>query len=265
MSASTDGAVEGVQQFAGRNVLVTGGGTGIGRATAALLASRGARVVITGRREQQLLDTAAAINETATGEVLPVAGDVTDDADLTRLFERVRSDLGSLDALVANAGGGGFAPFGTYDEDSFYERFDINVKAVALTAQRSAELMPPGSSIVIVGSISGTMGLRGLGLYGASKAAVRSFARTWSNDLRDKQIRVNVVSPGHVYTEAQMDAGIPESAYDGVLPFIPAGRLGRPEEIATVICFLASPESSYVAGAEFVVDGGLTQVGPPGL
>jgi len=265
MSAPAGGAAVEPQQFAGKNVLVTGGGTGIGRATAALLAARGARVVITGRREQQLLEAAAAINPTAAGEIVPVAADVTDSAHLSRLFDHVRKDLGSLDALVANAGGGGFAPFGTYDETSFYERFDINVKAVALTAQMSAELMPAGSSIVIVGSISGTMGLRGLGLYGASKAAVRSFARTWSNDLRDKQIRVNVISPGHVYTEAQMDAGIPESAYDVVLPFIPAGRLGRPEEIAAVICFFASPESSYVAGAEIVVDGGLTQVGPPGL
>ncbi len=165
-----------------------------------------------------------------------------------------------LDAVVANAGGGSYAPFGTWTDALFDDRFDVNVKATAYLVQEALPLLRSGAAVVLVGSISGRTGLPGLGLYGASKAALRSFARGWTTDLKERGIRVSTLSPGHVYTNAQIGAGITRDSYKPVLPAIPMGRLGEAEEIAGPIAFLASDDSSYVSGIDLVVDGGLTKV-----
>jgi NAD(P)-dependent dehydrogenase (short-subunit alcohol dehydrogenase family) len=242
--------------FAGKSILVTGGSAGIGFAAALHFVERGAQVFLTGRRKDELERAGTRLGEQA----VVVQGDVANTADLERLFAVIRERTGSLDAVVANAGSSAHATLGSYSGATFYEFFDVNVKGVALTVQGAVPLMKEGSSIVIVGSIAASKGLAGFGLYAASKAAVRSFARTWSNDLRDKKIRVNVVSPGYVFTEGVERAGLTRESYASILPTIPMGRLGEASEIAAAIAYLASSDSSYITGAELVVDGGLSQV-----
>lgn len=243
-------------RFENKTVLVTGGSTGIGLATAERLLAEGATVYITGRRQAELDKAVAQLGERAIG----VQGDITSHADLAHLFATIKAGVGHLDAVVANAGGGSLVPLGEYTDALLDDRFNINIKGTAFTVQGALPLMRRGGSIVLLGSISGRSGMAGLGIYGATKAGLRQFARTWSTELKARGIRVNVVSPGIVITETYAAAGLSEASYDALLPSIPLGRLGKAEEIAGVIAFAASDDSSYMTGAELVVDGGLTQV-----
>ena len=243
-------------RFEGKVVLVTGGTSGIGQATARLFAGEGATVFITGRRPEQL---DRAVTEVGAGAV-GVQGDVSKAADLDRLFERIARQAGRLDVVVANAGGGEFLPLGSYTEEHIDRTFAVNVKGTALTVQKALPLMPDGSAVVLLGSIAGVQGMPAFGVYAATKAAIRSFARTWAVDLKGRNIRVNVVSPGFVPTPAYDGLGLTPEAVSTFLPAIPLGRVGRTDEIARAVAFLASDESSYVTGAELFVDGGMAQV-----
>ena len=248
-------------RFEDQWVLVTGGSSGIGFAAAERMIDEGATVFITARTSDALADAADRLGPRA----IPIQADSTSSSDRDRMVELVRSHTDHLDAVVANAGGGGFQPFGSWTESMIDDRFDVNVKGTAFTVQSLLPLLQPGASIVLIGSISGSTGIPGFGIYGASKAALRLFARVWSTDLADRGVRVNVLSPGHIYTEALTNAGMPRSAYDDVLPRIPAGRLGEASDVAGPIAFLASRDSVYITGAELFVDGGLTEspaVGP---
>ena len=243
-------------RFANKTVLVTGGSTGIGLATAERLLAEGAAVFITGRRQAELDQAVAQLGERAIG----VQGDVTSHADLARLFATIKDRVGHLDAVVANAGGGSLVPLGEYTDELLDERYNINVKGTAFTVQGALPLLRPGGSIVLLGSVSGRSGMAGLGIYGATKAGLRLFARTWSTELKGRGLRVNVVSPGIFITKTYAAAGLSEASYDSLLPAIPLGRLGKLPEAAAVIAFLASADSSYMTGTELVVDGGLTMV-----
>lgn len=237
-------------------VLVTGGSSGLGLATATLFAGEGATVYVTGRRPDAVARAVAEIGGAAVG----VPGDVSRPDDLDRLYDRIGREAGRLDAVVANAGVGELVPLGSYTEEHLDRTFGVNVQGTAFTVQKALPLMPDGSAVVLLGSIAGATGTPAFGAYAASKAAIRSFARTWAEDLKARRIRVNVVSPGFVPTPAYDGLGLSPEALEGVVPRIPLGRVGRADEIARAVAFLASDESSYVNGAEPVVDGGLTQV-----
>ena len=246
----------------GKVALITGGGTGIGLATAREFAREGARVYITGRRKPEL-DGAAA----ATGPgVTAIQGDVTKPEDLDRIYAQIGQEQGRVDIVFANAAIVERAPFGSITEEHVNRVFATNVTGLLFTAQKALPLMPDGGTIILTGSDVSIKGYPTMGVYSATKAAVRSFARTWTTDLADRGIRVNVVSPGPVGTAFL--AGHPEGT---TLPGQPDGmetvvsrvsmkRLGRPEEIAKTVTFLASDDASFITGAEFFVDGGNAQV-----
>jgi NAD(P)-dependent dehydrogenase (short-subunit alcohol dehydrogenase family) len=236
----------------GKTALVTGGGSGIGLAVAHRLAAEGARVFITGRRQATLDDAVAAIGARAVA----VQGDVTADADLARLFATISEEAGRLDILVTSSG---VSEPGTIEDATgahVDKIFDLNVRAMVLTVQGALPLMGRGGAVVLVGSIAGYMGIAGYGTYAATKAAVRSYARTWTHELAPRGIRVNTVSPGP--TDTPMFDGVTDEMRAAYTDRIPLKRLGRPEEVAAAVLFLASEEGSYVAGAELVVDGGMT-------
>jgi len=236
----------------GKTALVTGGGSGIGMAVAQRLAAEGARVFITGRRQATLDDAVAAIGTRAVA----VQGDVTVDADLARLFATIVEQAGRLDILVTSSG---VSEPGTIEDATgahIDKIFDLNVRAMVLTVQGALPLMDRGGAVVLVGSIAGYMGIAGYGTYAATKAAVRSYARTWTHELAPRGIRVNTVSPGP--TDTPMFDGVTDEMRAAYTDRIPLKRLGRPEEVAAAVLFLASEEGSYVAGAELVVDGGMT-------
>lgn len=238
----------------GKVALVTGGSSGIGLAVARRFAAEGARVFITGRRRAQLDEAAALIG----GNVTAVRGDVTSRGDLDALFAAVRAGAGKLDVLVASSGLSEFSTIDDTSEEHFDRAFDVNVRGMVFAVQRAVPLMPPGGAIVLVGSIAGFIGTPGYGAYGASKAAVRAYARTWTNELAGRGIRVNTLSPGP--TDTAMFAGASDDVRRTLTAQIPLHRLGRPEEVAAAALFLASDESSFVAGAELCVDGGMSQV-----
>lgn len=247
------------KKLAGKVAIVTGGSSGIGLATAKLFVAEGAHVFITGRRQAEL---DAAVKEIGDN-VVAVRGDVSDLADLDRLYELVRTRQGRVDVLFANAGGGSFAPLGEISEEQFDREFGANVKGLLFTVQKALPLLTPGASIVLNASIVAGKGFPAFSVYSATKAAVRSFARSWTNDLKDRKIRVNAVSPGPIDTPGL--AGLaPEGGQDelraGMAAGVPLGRLGRPEEIAKAALFLASDDSSFVSGIELFVDGGYAQV-----
>lgn len=245
------------KRFDNKVVVITGGSDGIGLATAKLFAIEGAHVFITGRR-QALLD--AAVSEIGHGAV-GVQGDVANAADVARLYARIQRDHRKVDVVFANAGLYQVAPLDAIDDAHFDAIFNVNVKGMVFTVQQGLPLMTAGSTVVLNGSIAGSKGLHGQSLYNASKAAVRSFARSWTNELKERGIRVNVVSPGGTetrmirsYLDAQPEV---EAALNGSVPL---GRLGQPNEVARAVLFLASAESSFVAGHELFVDGGVAAV-----
>ncbi|USX23184.1 glucose 1-dehydrogenase [Oxalobacteraceae bacterium OTU3REALA1] len=244
-------------RFENKVVVITGGSDGIGLATAKLFAIEGAHVYITGRR-QELLDE--AVKEIGHGAV-GVQGDVSNSADVARLYERIQRDHQRVDVVFANAGIYEAAPLDASDDTVFDSTFDVNVKGVLFTVQKALPLMAAGSAVVLNGSVAGSKGLPGQSLYNASKAAVRSFARSWTNDLQQRGIRVNVVSPGGTETRmirSYLDAQ-PE-VEEALNKSVPLGRLGEPDEVARAVLFLASSESSFVAGHELFVDGGVIAV-----
>ncbi|HTA31740.1 MAG TPA: glucose 1-dehydrogenase [Candidatus Cybelea sp.] len=248
------------QKLSGKIALVTGGSSGIGLATAKRFASEGAHVFITGRRQAEL---DAAANELG-GNATAVRSDAAILADLDRLFDTVKEQKGRLDILFANAGGGNLVPLGQITEEHFDKTFNTNVRGLVFTVQKALPLMPPGSSIILNASITSIKGTPAFSVYSASKAAVRSFARNWTLDLKERKIRVNAISPGVVPTPGYDLMGLSKEQVQGfvdsMVPTIPLGRVGTPDEIAKAVVFLASDDSSFVNGIELFVDGGMAQI-----
>ena len=245
------------KRFENKVVVITGGSDGIGLASAQLFAEEGALVYITARRQALLDQAVSQIGHGAIG----VQGDVTNLADLASLYERIEHDHGRIDVVFANAGTHKPAPLEAFDEADFNATFDLNVKGVVFTVQKALPLMTQGGAIVLNGSIAGSKAYPDQSLYNASKAAVRSFARSWTNDLKEQGIRVNVVSPGA--TETRLMRSFFDNtpgAEEEVIKGVPLGRLGHLEEVARAVLFLASDESSFVAGHELFVDGGVAAV-----
>jgi len=248
-----------VGKLEGKNALVTGGNSGIGLATARRFVTEGAHVFITGRREPEL---AQAVNEIGRN-VTAVQGDVSNLGDLDRLFAQIKREKGKLDIVFANAGIAKYGVFGEITEDLYDSIFDVNVKGVLFTVQKALPLMP-GAAIILNASIVGSKGLPANSVYSATKAAVRSFARTWTTDLKARRIRVNAVSPGATDTPGLSDllasADVGEEPLQMISNTVPLGRFGTPDEIAKAVVFLASDDSSYITGTELFVDGGFAQV-----
>ncbi len=248
-------------KHAGRVALVTGGSSGIGLATAERLTREGATVYITGRRQSELDAAARHIGPS----VIPIKGDISVAGDLDRTFAAIAKGHGQLDILFANAGGGEFGPLGTITEAQFDKYFGINVRGTLFTVQKALPLMKSGGSIVITGSIAGSKGTPAFSVYAATKAALRSFARTWATDLKGRGIRVNVVSPGTIVTPAYKselglsDEQIEEFSAQAAL-VTPLGRTGSADEVATAVSFLASDDASFITGIELFVDGGQAQI-----
>jgi NAD(P)-dependent dehydrogenase (short-subunit alcohol dehydrogenase family) len=238
----------------GKVAVITGGSQGIGFATAKLFASEGADVFITGRRHKELEKAVASIGSNVTG----IQGDVaTNLADLDRLYESVKAK-GRIDVLFANVGLGGFVPLGSITEEYYDRTFDTNVKGLLFTVQKALPLLNDGASIILTGSAAAVKGTPSFGVYAASKAAIRSFVRTWTAELKDRRIRSNVLSPGPVATpQAALQ---PPEAIARILSTVPMGRMAEPEEIAKVALFLASDDSSFVTGIELFADGGRAQI-----
>ncbi len=244
----------------GKIAVITGGNSGIGLATAKRFVSDGAYVFITGRRQNELDAAVSEIGKNVTG----IQGDVSNLADLDRLYNTVKDQKGHLDILFANAGIGEFAPMGEISEAHFDKIFGINVKGVLFSVQKALPLFQDGGSIILNASIAASKGMEALSVYSATKAAVRSFARTWTVDLKHRKIRVNAVSPGPIDTPgvkglAQSKEEV-EQLKKSLITSVPMGRMGSPDEIAKVVSFLASDESSFVTGIELFVDGGMAQI-----
>jgi NAD(P)-dependent dehydrogenase (short-subunit alcohol dehydrogenase family) len=233
--------------------VITGGTQGIGLATAKLFASEGAYVFITGRRQKELEEAVAAIGRNVTG----VQGDVANLADLDRLYERVKAK-GGIDVLFANVGLGGFVPLGSITEAYYDKTFDTNVKGLLFTVQKALPFLNDGASVILTGSAAAAKGTPSFGVYAASKAAIRSFVRTWTVELKDRRIRSNVLSPGPVVTPQV--ALQPPEAIARIVSTVPMGRMAEPEEIARVALFLGSDDSSFITGIELFADGGRAQV-----
>ena len=246
-------------KHSGKIALVTGGSSGIGLATAKRLVKEGAIVYITGRRLAEL-DRAAA----ASGAIA-VQGDISLPADLDRIFDLIKSQQGRLDILFANAGGGEFSPLGEITEAQFDKYFGINVRGTLFTVQKALALMPAGSAIVINGSMVSVQGPPAFSVYAATKAALRSFVRSWATDLKGRDIRINAVAPGVVPTEGySTELGMSEEQVaeyaEQMATLIPLGRVGQPDEIAKAVSFLASDDASFITGSQLFVDGGQAQV-----
>lgn len=250
-----------IHKLEGKIAVVTGGNSGIGLATARRLVEEGAYVFITGRRQSELDKAVLEIGRNVTG----VKGDVANLADLDKLYATVREQKGALDILFANAGIGEFAPLGLITEDHFDKQFNVNVKGLLFSVQKALPLMQAGGSVILNASINSMRGIPAFSVYGATKAAIRSFARGWCVDLKERRIRVNAISPGIVptagyntslgFTDEQVDQFVQSSIGN-----IPLGRPGMTDEIAKAVLFLASDDSSYVNGIELFVDGGLAQI-----
>jgi NAD(P)-dependent dehydrogenase (short-subunit alcohol dehydrogenase family) len=249
------------QKLAGKIAVITGGSSGIGLATAKRFVDEGAYVFITGRRQSELETAVSEIGRNVIG----VQSDVSKIADLDKVYATVKEKKGKLDIVFANAGTGAFAPLDQISEEHFDKQFDVNVKGLLFTVQKALPLLQPGGSIILNASMVSITGSPAFSVYSATKAAVRSFARTWSVDLKERKIRVNAISPGIVptpgyntslgMTEEQVDQFVQSSIGN-----IPLGRPGTADEIAKAVLFLASDDSSYITGIELFVDGGLAQI-----
>ena len=248
-----------MSKLEGKVAVVTGGTTGIGLATAKRLADDGAFVFITGRRQETLDAAVAAIGENAFG----VQGDVSNLADLDRLYETIKEKKGKIDIFFANAGGGEFARLRETSEKQYDTIIGNNVKGLLFSVQKALPLISEGGSIILNASTAASSGFEAFSVYGASKAAVRSFARSWMMDLKDRKIRVNAISPGPIETPAINSlADTAEQAQqfkEAFVSQIPLGRIGQPEEVASAVSFLASSDSSFVNGSELFTDGGMRQ------
>lgn len=244
----------------GKIALVTGGNSGMGLAAARLFVNEGAQAIITGRRQKDLNEAVNSIGKNIEG----VRGDVSNLPDLDALYDHIKAKYGRLDVLFANAGIGAIAPIGGVSEEQFDQTFDVNVKGTFFTVQKLLPLIPDGGSIILNSSIAGSKGLEAFTVYSATKAAIRSFARTWTTDLKTRKIRVNVIAPGPIDTPIFGKAGLAPEQVDGykamMVQQVPLGRLGHVDEIARSALFLASDDSSYITGVELSVDGGLAQV-----
>jgi len=246
-------------RLSGKTALITGGGTGIGLATAKQLVSEGAKVFITGRRQEELDKAVKLIG----GDITAVQGDVSKLADLDRLLVTIKDKAGKLDIVFTNAGTGFQAPISQITEEQYEITFDTMVKGTLFTVQKALPLLVDGGSVILCASTGTITGNANLSAYCAAKAAVRNFARTWILDLKDRRIRVNAVSPGPTDTP-MLRAAAPADQMDGVISYIssqtPSGRVGEPEDVAKAVAFLASDDSSFINGIELFVDGGLAQV-----
>jgi NAD(P)-dependent dehydrogenase (short-subunit alcohol dehydrogenase family) len=249
-----------MSKLEGKVAVVTGGNSGIGLATARRFAAEGAYVFVTGRRQNELDAAVKQIGKNAAG----VRGDVSNLADLDNLFATVGREKGRVDVLFANAGGGELAPLGSITEAHFDKAFNVNVKGVLFTVQKALPLLADGASVILNASIAGSKGMEAFSVYCATKAAVRSFARCWTVDLKARKIRVNVVSPGPIETPGIDNLGLGEEQTrqfkKNIISGVPMGRMGTADEIAKAAVFLASDDSSYVTGIELFVDGGMAQV-----
>jgi NAD(P)-dependent dehydrogenase (short-subunit alcohol dehydrogenase family) len=243
-----------VGKLEGKIAVITGGSSGIGLATAKLFVAEGAYVFVTGRRREDLDAAVRAVGDNVTG----VQGDVANLPDLDRVYGVVKAAKGRIDVLYANAGASESAPLGAVTEQHFDRIFGVNVRGTLFTAQKALPLLTDGASIILTGSIASIKGFEGYCVYNASKAAVRSLARTWANELKARNIRVNVLSPGPV--ETGVFDYLPMGAKEQFASLIPRGALGQPDEIARVALFLASDDSSFVNGVELFVDGGTAQI-----
>ena len=240
----------------GKVAVVTGGNSGIGLATARRFALEGAHVFITGRRKAELDAAVQALGPRATG----VQGDVAVLADLDRLYAVVKEQQGRVDVLFANAGGGEFVPLREITEAHFDKTFNSNVKGLLFTVQKALPLLTDGASIILNASITSSKGTPAFSVYSATKAAVRSFARSFTVDLKDRHIRVNALSPGPIDTPGLSGLDETDQMKNALVAAVPMGRLGSPDEIAKAAVFLASDDSSYVTGIELFVDGGMAQI-----
>jgi NAD(P)-dependent dehydrogenase (short-subunit alcohol dehydrogenase family) len=248
------------KKLEGKIALVTGGSTGIGFATAKRFVAEGAYVFITGRRQPELDAAVKAIGSNVTA----IQADASKLADLDKVYVQIKREKGRVDVLFANAGGGEFAPLGSITEEHFDKTFDTNVKGLLFTVQKALPLMPDGGSVILNASIVSIKGMPAFSVYSATKAAVRSFARSWTNDLKERKIRVNAISPGPIETPGLAGIAGNEAQRQELLTqlvsTVPLGRMGQPDEIAKAAVFLASDDASFVAGVELFVDGGAAQV-----
>ncbi len=247
------------KKLSGKIALVTGGSSGIGLASAQELAEQGAKVYITGRRQEELDAAVALIGPSATG----IRADASVLADLDTVFSTIAGETGKLDVLFANAGGGDMMPLGAITEEHFDRIFGTNVRGVLFTVQKALPLLTKGASVILTGSTAAAKGTASFSVYSASKAAVRNLARSWALDLKERGIRVNVVSPGPIRTPG-LGGLVPEEhrqgLFDALAAGVPLGRLGEPEEIGKTVAFLASDDASFINAAEIYVDGGLAQI-----
>ncbi|MDQ5869544.1 MAG: glucose 1-dehydrogenase [Thermoproteota archaeon] len=250
-----------MKKLEGKVAVVTGGNSGIGLATAQLFASEGAHVYITGRRQSELDEAVRQIGKNVTG----VQGDVSNLADLDRLYATVKKQEGRVDVLFANAGLGEFSPLDAISEAHFNKTFNVNVKGLVFTVQKALPLFKDGGSIILNASTAASKAMEGFSVYSATKAAVRSFARSWTQELKQRRIRVNAISPGPIDTPGLSAGfsglGVSEDQIKmSVVSTIPLGRMGNPHEVAKAALFLASDDSSFVTGIELFVDGGQAQI-----
>jgi len=247
----------------GKVAVITGGNSGIGLATAQLFVTEGAYVFIIGRRQSEL---DAAVKQIGKNNVTGVQGNVSNLADLDRLYDTVKQQKGRIDVLFANAGIIELAPIGSITESHFDKIFNVNVKGLLFTVQKALTLFQDGDggSIVLTGSIGGSKGYEGSSVYSATKAAIRSFARTWTVELKHRKIRVNAISPGPIDTPMTSSMvkseELGEQLKTNLVNAVPLGRMGNPDEVAKAILFLVSDDSSYVTGIELFVDGGMAQI-----